>query len=412
MHAMRPDTENDAAPASAGGDSAHRRRSRRRRFILPALAVAIFAGAAVWGIQTRLSARSALNASAKDSVRTPVTVAHPRPSNTAAELILPGNVQAYVETPIYARTNGYLKRWYVDIGGRVRAGQLLAEIDAPEVDQELRQAEATQAQAQANLDLARTTAERWQNLLKSDGVSQQEVDQNVGAYKARGADLRAAAANVQRLKDLQSFKEVRAPFSGVVTARNVDVGALIANGNSQQLFRLAQTNTLRVYVNVPQVYSRSILSGLAADLQIPEFPHRIFPGKVTRSAGAIDPASRTLLTEVQVPNPSGALLPGAYAMVRFHLALVDPPLVVPSSALLFRSQGAQVAVVESQGTIHLRSVTLGRDLSTSMEILSGLSASDSIVLNPPDSIADGDPVVVTQTQDFPPAATEKSPQNR
>ena len=225
----------------------------------------MFAGVAFWGIQSRLGVRAALNSAAIESTRVPVAVIHPRPADSAGDIVLPGNVQAYLETPIYARTNGYLRRWYVDIGGRVKAGQLLAEIDTPEIDQELRQAEAAQLQAQANLDLAKSTADRWQNLLKSDGVSQQEVDQNVSAFHAREADLLAAKANVQRLKDLQSFQRVTAPFDGIVTTRSVDVGALIANGNSVQLFRMAQTNVLRIYVSVPQSYSRSISPGRAGD---------------------------------------------------------------------------------------------------------------------------------------------------
>ncbi|MFZ0737601.1 MAG: efflux RND transporter periplasmic adaptor subunit [Candidatus Acidiferrales bacterium] len=326
-----------------------------------------------------------------------MAVVHATPSDGAGDIVLPGNVQAYLETPIYARTNGYLKKWYVDIGGRVKQGQLLADIDTPEIDQELRQMEAAQQQAQANLDLAKTTADRWVNLLKSDGVSQQEVDQNVEAYKAREADMLAAKANVQRLKDLQSFKEVVAPFNGVITARSVDVGALIQNGNTQQLFRIAQTNLLRVYVAVPQSYSRSMVAGLSAELEIPEYPHRTFPGKVARTSGAIDLASRTLLTEVQVPNPTGEILPGAYATVLFHLKLVDPPLTIPGNTLLFRSQGTQVAIVTPRGTVHLQDINLGRDLGSSLEVLSGLNAGDTILLNPPDSISEGDAVEVTQT---------------
>jgi RND family efflux transporter MFP subunit len=374
---------------------------------LPAIVLLVFAGIAFWGIQSRLGVRAALNSAAKDSTRVPVAVIHPAPADSAGDIVLPGNVQAYLETPIYARTNGYLRRWYVDIGGRVKAGELLAEIDTPEIDQELRQAQAAELQAQANLDLAKSTADRWQNLLKSDGVSQQEVDQNVSAYHAREADLQAAKANVQRYKDLQSFQRVTAPFDGIVTARNVDVGALIANGNSVQLFRMAQTNVLRIYVQVPQSYSRSIVPGVEATLTIPEFPHGTFPGKVIRSAGAIDPTSRTLLTEVQIPNPTGQILPGAYATVHFKVTLVEPPLSIPPNTLLFRSQGPQVAVVTPQGTIHLQSVTMGRDLGTSLEVLDGVKATDNVVLNPPDSIAEGAEVSVTQAAPPAPASNPK-----
>jgi RND family efflux transporter MFP subunit len=379
------------------GEGAPERRGRSWRVILFAIVVLVFAGIALWGIENRRGVRASLNSSAKSAAITPVAVVRGLPSSSAGEILLPGNIQAYLETPIYARTNGYLKKWYFDIGARVKAGQLLADIDTPEIDQELRQAQAAELQAQANLDLAKITADRWVELLKSDGVSQQEVDQNVSAYKARQADLLAAEANVHRLKDLQSFKEVIAPFSGIVTVRSVDVGALIQNGNSVQLFRMAQTNLLRIYVGVPQVYSRSMVAGVPADLQIPEFPRRTFPGKVVRTAGSIDPASRTLLTEVQVPNPTGELLPGAYATVNFHLKLVEPPLMIPSNTLIFRSKGSQVAVVTPQGTVQLKTVVIGRDLGTSMEVLSGIDSNDAIVLNPPDSIGDGDVVNVTQT---------------
>ncbi len=396
--------------SSGSGHAAERPKSRGPwKYILPALALLLFIGLAFWGIQSRLGVRASLNTAAKDSTRVPVAVVHPTPAISAGDIVLPGNVQAYLDTPIYARTNGYLRKWYVDIGGRVKAGQLLAEIETPEIDQELHQAQAAQLQAEANLDLAKTTADRWQNLLKSDGVSQQEVDQNVSAFRAREADLQAAKANVQRFKDLQSFQKVTAPFDGILTARNVDVGALIANGNAVQLFRMAQTNVLRIYVQVPQTYSRSIQPGVQATLTIPEFPHTEFPGKVIRSAGAIDPASRTLLTEVQIPNPKGEILPGAYATVHFKVTLVEPPLAIPPNALLFRSQGPQVAVVTPQGKIHLQSVTMGRDLGTSLEVLDGVKPSDNVVINPPDSIAEGAEVTVTQTAAPSPAPPAPAP---
>ncbi|HET7840853.1 MAG TPA: efflux RND transporter periplasmic adaptor subunit, partial [Terriglobia bacterium] len=288
------------------------------------------------------------------------------------------------------------KRWLVDIGARVREGQVLAEIDTPEVDEELRQAEAAEAQATANLDLAKKTAERWQNLLKDDGVSRQEVDQNVSAYQARQADLRFAQANVQRLKDMQSFQTIVAPFSGIITARNVDIGALITAGSTQPLFRLAQNHILRVYVNVPQTYSRSIFPGLGADLSVPEYNGRLFAGKVVRTAGAIEPASRTLLTEVDVPNSQGEILPGVYGTVQFHLTMTDPPLMLPANTLLFRSAGTQVAIAGPDGKVHLQKVTLGRDLGTTVEVASGVNARDAVIVNPSDSISEGDSVVVEQ----------------
>jgi RND family efflux transporter MFP subunit len=322
---------------------------------------------------------------------------HPQRAGAKTEIVLPARVQAFVETPIYARTDGYLKRWLVDIGSKVKAGQLLAEIETPEVDQQLKQMEAAQAQAQANLDLARTTAERWNNLLQFDGVSKQEADQNMAAYKARQADLTAAIANVGRLKYMQSFQKVVAPFGGIITARNIDVGALISAGTTKELFRLAQTEILRVYVNVPELSSLSMVPGVPAELRVAEFPNRIFSGKVVRSAGAILPASRTLLTEVQVPNPKGELLPGAFGEVKFQIRLPQEPLIIPSNTLLFRAKGTQVALVDKNQTVHLQSIALGRDSGTSVEVFSGLTERDSIIVNPSDSISEGTSVIIGET---------------
>jgi RND family efflux transporter MFP subunit len=379
--------------------------SKFLRYTAPAVFLALFAGLAYWRVETRAHVQAEIGPAAANADQIPVAVIHPQRSDAAQNVTFPGNVQAFVETPIYARTAGYLTKWYVDIGGRVQAGQLLALIDTPEVDQQLRQAEAAQLQAQANLDLAKTTADRWQNLLKSDGVSQQEVDQNVSAYKARQADLEAAVANVDRLKYLQSFQRVTAPYSGVVTARNVDIGALIANGNTQQLFKMAQIDVLRVYVNVPEPYGNAMQPNVPAELHIAEFVNRTFVGKVVRTAGAIDPASRTLLTEVDVPNPKGEIMPGAYAEVAFHLKSGVQPLVVPSNTMIFRSPGAQVAVVENNHA-RLRSVTIGRDFGANLEIVSGLRDSDEVILNPPDSLSDGQLVEVQRDQ---PDATQPPP---
>jgi RND family efflux transporter MFP subunit len=365
------------------------RASRFWLYTIPAVFLALFAGLGYWRVQERNRVRAELIPALAQSEQTPVAVMHPTRSNVSRELTIPGDVQAYVETPIYARTDGYLKRWYVDIGGRVKEGQLLATIDTPEIDQQLKQAEAAQLQAQANLDLAKTTADRWHNLLKSDGVSQQEVDSNDAAYKARQADYAAAVANVERLKSMQSFQQVTAPFSGVITTRDIDIGALIMNGNAKELFKLAQIDIMRVYVNVPESYSNDMRIGLPAQLRIAEFPNRLFGGKVAHTAGAIDPASRTLLTEVQVPNPKGELMPGSYAEVTFEISSAEPPLVVPSNTLIFRSAGPQVAVVDSDHAARLRKVTIGRDFGNSLEILSGLQPNDLVILNPPDSLADG-----------------------
>jgi RND family efflux transporter MFP subunit len=373
-------------------------------YTIPAIFLALFAWLIFSKVQDRQRLRAETFTAAADLGEIPVSVVHPRRSDAAQNLNLPGNIQAFVETPIYARTNGYLKKWYVDIGGKVKTGDMLASIDTPEVDQELAQADAAQLQAQANLDLAKSTADRWHNLLKSDGVSQQEVDQNDAALKARQADLNAAAANVRRLKDMQSFQSVTAPFSGILTARNVDTGALISNGTSQALFRLAQIDVLRVYVNVPESYTHDIRPGIAADLSVAEVPGRVFQGQVVRSAGAIDPASKTLLTEVDVPNPKGELLPGAYAQVLFHLKTGTPPLTIPSNTLIFRTSATQVALAES-GKARLKTITLGRDLGNSLEVISGLEPGDSVILNPPDSLADGAAISIQQTEAAPPAPT-------
>ena len=372
-------------------------------YTIPAIVLALFA----WLIFSKVQARQRVHAetvtAAADAGDIPVSVVHPLRASAAQDLNLPGNIQAFVETPIYARTNGYLRKWYVDIGGKVKTGDLLASIDTPEVDQELAQAEAAELQAQANLDLAKTTADRWHNLLKSDGVSQQEVDQNDAALKARQADLNAASANVRRLKDMQSFQTVTAPFNGIITARNVDTGALISNGTTQALFRLAQVDVLRVYVNVPESDSQDIRPGIEATLAVSELPGRVFKGQVIRSAGAIDPASKTLLTEVDVPNPRGDLLPGAYAQVLFRLKMGTPPLTIPSNTLIFRTSATQVAVAVN-GVARLRNITLGRDLGNSLEVISGLDSGDSVILNPPDSLVDGAAVSVQHAEDAAPGA--------
>jgi len=372
-------------------------------YTIPAILLAAFAWLVFSKVQARQRVRAETFSTAAEAGDIPVTVVHPRRSDAVTDLNLPGNIQAFVETPIYARTNGYLKKWFVDIGGKVKQGDLLATIDTPEVDQELNQAEAALLQAQANLDLAKTTADRWHLLLKSDGVSQQEVDQNDAALKARQADLNAAAANVQRLKDEQSFQNVTAPFSGIVTARNVDIGSLISNGTSQSLFRMSQVDVLRVYVSVPESYAKDIRSALEADLTVAEVPGKVFKGQVVRTAGAIDPTSKTLLTEVDVPNPNGDLLPGAYAQVVFHLKTSTPPLTIPSNTLIFRTSATQVAVVEN-GVAHLRNITLGRDLGQSLEVIAGLEPSDAVILNPPDSLADGTAVSVQQAGETAPPA--------
>jgi RND family efflux transporter MFP subunit len=353
------------------------------------LAAVAFATALYFGLRHQQAVREELAAAIQDSARMPVSVIHPQPGTAQLSVTFPANLQGYIETPIYARTNGYIKRWLVDIGAHVTMGQLLAEIETPELDQQLRQAEAAQAQAQANLDLARITATRYEGLLKYDGVSRQEVDQANGTLKADEANLKAAIATVNQLKELQSFEKVTAPFAGTITARYIDIGSLIAAGTNTQLFRLAQTSTLRVYSNVPETYSPDIAPGVSADVEVPEVAGQKFPGKVVRTAGAIDPTTRTLLTEVHVPNPTGVLVPGEFGEVTFHLRSSRPTVLIPSNALLFRAQGPQVALVQGDSKAHLQSIQLGRDFGTSLEVLSGLQPKDSVIANPSDAITEG-----------------------
>lgn len=353
------------------------------------LAAVVFATALYFRLRNRQAVRQELATVVESSTRTPVSVIHPQKGSAQLSVTFPANLQGYIETPIYARTNGYIKRWLVDIGAHVTAGQLLAEIETPELDQQLRQAVAAQAQAQANLDLARITATRYQNLLSVDGVSKQEVDQANGTLKADEANLNAAIATVDQLKDLQSYEEVTAPFAGTITARYIDIGSLIAAGTNTLLFRLAETSTLRVYANVPEAYSPDIAPGVSADIEVPEVAGQKFSGQVVRTAGAIDPSTRTLLTEVHVPNPTGVLVPGEFGEVTFHLRSSRPTVVIPSNALLFRAQGPQVALVQGDGRVHLQSIQLGRDLGNSLEVLSGLWPQDLVIIDPSDSITEG-----------------------
>jgi RND family efflux transporter MFP subunit len=329
------------------------------------------------------------------------TVAVIRPTTEPGDesLVLPGTLQAYVESPIYARTNGYLKKWYFDIGSRVSKGTLLAEIDAPELDQQLSQSKADLGTAQANENLSQITATRYTDLLKTDGVSRQEVDNATGDLAAKSATVQSSAANVRRLEELEAFKRVFAPFSGVITRRNVDIGTLINAGNggtSQQLFYLAQTDPIRVFINVPETYSSHIRPGLGAYLELTQYPGRKFQGKVVRTAEAIDPAARTLLTEVDVPNKSGELLPGGYAQVVLQVRTPGERVVVPVNSLLFRSEGLRAVVVGPDDRAHLQPLVIGRDYGNTLEVLSGLKPDQWIVLNPPDSLEDGQVVKVKQ----------------
>jgi RND family efflux transporter MFP subunit len=328
-----------------------------------------------------------------------VAVIHASVESTQEDLVLPGAMQAYVESPIYARTNGYLKKWYHDIGSRVRQGELLADIDTPEVDQQLSQARAELNTTQANANLSKITATRYQELIKTDGVSKQEVDNAVGDLEAKVANVKSAEANVRRLEELESFKHIYAPFSGVITRRSVDTGTLINAGNggaSQQLFSLAQTDPIRAYVSVPEAYAPSIRAGLGAYLELTQYPGQNFQGKVVRTAESIDPGTRTLLTEVDVPNHTGALLPGGYAQAHLQLRVTGARLAVPVNALLFRSEGLRAVVVDANHKTHLKALTIGRDYGTTLEVLQGLEPGDWIVLNPADSLEDGQEVHVKE----------------
>ena len=328
-----------------------------------------------------------------------VGVIHPSPELGQEDLVLPGTMEAFVEAPIHARTNGYLKKWYHDIGSRVDKGELLADIDTPEVDQQLWQARADLTTAQANAHLSEITSGRYGELLKTDGVSKQEVDNAAGDLAAKRAIVQSAEANVRRLEEMKSFQHVYAPFAGVITRRNVDIGTLINagnNGTTQQMFNLAQTSPLRVYIRVPEMYANAIRAGLGAYLELTQYPGQKFEGKVVRTSEAIDSGTRTLLTEVDVPNRNSALLPGGYAQVHLQVKVSGARLTVPVNTLLFRSEGLRAVVVDSNRKIHLKPITVGRDYGTALEVLQGLDANDWIVLNPMDSLEEGQEVRVKE----------------
>ena len=362
----------------------------------------VVAALVVLGAVTLFQRRSQYQALAKETetLAIPtVAVIHASVESAEEDLVLPGTMQAYVESPIYARTNGYLKKWYHDIGSRVHQGDLLVDIDTPEVDQQLSQSRADLNTAQANANLSKITASRYQELIKTDGVSKQEVDNSVGDMEAKLAIVKSAEANVRRLEELESFKHIYAPFSGVVTRRSVDTGTLINAGNggtSQQLFFLAQTDPIRVYVSVPETYAASIRAGLGAYLELTQFPGQKFQGKVARTAESIELGTRTLLTEVDVPNHTSTLLPGGYAQVHLQVKVTGARLVVPVNALLFRSEGLRAIVVDANHKMHLRPLTIGRDYGTTLEVLQGLESSDWIVLNPADSLDEGQDVHVKE----------------
>lgn len=335
----------------------------------------------------------------------PVTVIHPERGKSSSEIALPGMIQAFSQSPVYARIDGYVRTWYADIGAHVTKGQLLAEIDAPDLDQQLNQARAVLEQAKTSLALAKTTAPRYQELIKSNSVSQQEVDQANQNLAAQEANVQAASASVGRLEQMQGFEKIVAPFDGVITERKTDFGDLINAGNAgtgRELFRISQNDVVRVFVTVPEEFSSQVKPGTRASLDVISLPNRRFAASVTRTADSIDPNSRTLTVELDVPNPSGELLPGAYADVHFQLPLNVVPLVVPSSTVLFQAAGPQVGIVNSRSEVELRKITIGHDFGDTIEVLSGVRPRDSVIGNPPDSLSNGMHVAVQ-----PPSSTSE-----
>ncbi len=391
----RPGTEEEGASAPTGPSAAVSRRMGPKHWFWILLALAIVALIVVFGVLSRSRAAGKLKKDTATLAVPTVSVIHAERSAPQQEIVLPANIQAYSDAPIYARTNGYLKHWYVDIGAHAKKGQLLADIDTPEVDQQLQQARSDLSTAEANHHIAQITADRYQGLLKTDSVAKQDVDNAVASMQATQTQVQAAQDNVKRLEDLQSFEKIYAPFDGVITARNIDVGDLInagSGGPAQELFHLSATNKLRVYVSVPQIYSVAARPGIKAYLTLSEFPNRKFPGTLARTANAITPASRTLLIEVDVNNSAGTLLPGAYAEVHIGIPGKASTYIVPIATLIFRSQGIQLATVDDGKHAKLVSVTLGRDFGTRVEVVSGISDQDSIIVNPPDSLVDGEEV--------------------
>lgn len=389
----------ETSPAEISEGKTPRGKFPRDGLVVLGVTALVIAIVVVFGIHSRVAAETRLQEATLQAAIPIVNVVHPRVGDRAQELVLPGNTQAFIDSPIYARTNGYLKQWYVDIGARVSKGQLLAEIETPELDQQLRQASADLATAQANLNLSQITAARDENLLKTHSVSTQERDNAVNGYAANQATVQSNQANVARLEQLQSYEKVYAPFDGIITARETDIGALIDAGANapKELFHIASINKLRVYVAVPEVYSAAAHSGAPADLTLDEFPGEAFHGTLVRNSDSIDPASRTLLVEVDVDNAAGRLKPGAYVQVHLKMPEGARALVVPSNTLLFRRKGLQVGVVRD-GKAELVRVTPGHDYGDSMEILAGLQPSDDVILSPSDSLTSGTPVQISNSK--------------
>ncbi|HWZ26000.1 MAG TPA: efflux RND transporter periplasmic adaptor subunit [Verrucomicrobiae bacterium] len=380
-------------------NGAGRKQNPLRRWLGLAIAVIVVAVLLVTGILSRVRARTKLRAETNQVALTSVSVVAPKQTAPAEEIILPGNVQPFITSPVYARTNGYLKKWYFDIGAHVKKGQLLAVIETPEVDQQLQQARSNLSTAQANLELATITKTRYQGLLKTHAVAQQDADNAVGTYNANKAIVQADQAAVDQYAALVSFEKVYAPFDGVITARNTDIGDLINSGSSTgaktDLFHIVQPGMLRVYVNVPEEYSRGIKVGMTADLALAEFPGRTFQGNLVRTADAINMTTRTLLVEIDVANPTNTLLTGSYAEVHFKIPTQGSTFIIPVNTLIFRSEGLRVGVVKDD-KVTLTTVTPGHDFGNEIEIVAGLKPEDQIIINPPDSIVTGQQVQIIQ----------------
>jgi membrane fusion protein, multidrug efflux system len=365
---------------------------RKALFMIAVVVLALLAGAVITMLMRIHSSRVLAQETERESVPT-VAVIHPTLEKPDEELVLPGSLLAFEESPIYARTNGYLLHWYKDIGSRVTKGELLADIDTPEVDQELMQARATRQQIVAQMDLAKINSDRYLSLRTTDSVSQQEADQQASGYQQAKANLDANDANVRRLQELEAFKHVYAPFSGVLTKRNVDPGALInAGGTGKELFDVARVDPLRVYVSVPQTYAPAIKNGMEAWVTLQELPGQKFKGTVARTAESIDPTTRTLLTEVDVPNKDGRLLPGSFGEVHFKPGISGQKVTLPVNTMLFRQEGPRVAVVGGDNKVQLRPITIGRDYGSTLEILGGVDVGDQVVINPADSLEEGQQV--------------------
>jgi RND family efflux transporter MFP subunit len=392
------EAETEAVPGPGGEDSQHRAKVVRRSKILAVVVLVLLALGATRTVISRMSNSRVLDEGTAERAKVYVKVTVPKTGDAGQTLSLPGTLQGFVQSPIAARASGYLRRWYKDIGARVEKGELLAEIETPEIDQQLSQAIAARQQAAASLDLARSTVERWESLRKKDAVSQQELEEKRSANAQALANLAAADANVERLRQLEGFKRIVAPFAGVITRRNVDVGDLIDAGSSggRALFQLAQTDPLRVYVNVPQAYSQMIKQGQKVVVTQAELRDRKFEGEVARTSASIDTTTRTMQIEVALPNRDGTLLPGAFVQVALPLAVSDV-LQIPTTALLIRGEGIRVAVVDAQGRVRLQAIRIGRNYGESVEVLDGIKGTERLILNPSDSLAEGDQVTIAPT---------------